>query len=83
MLGLQLKEAEIVNILIKLKKSGLSESTLRGMSYHLKHLAEHCDLNNEESIKEYIANKRCNNFYKMSPKDLNRLRILSSSLNKQ
>ena len=48
-------EGKIVKTLIKLKRSGLSENTLRTVSNNLKHLAKHCNLDDVESVKEFIA----------------------------
>ena len=45
-------EGKIVKTLIKLKRSGLSEGTLRTVSNNLKHLAKHCNLDDVESVKE-------------------------------
>ena len=43
-------EGKIVKTLIKLKRSGLSEGTLRTVSNNLKHLAKHCNLDSVESV---------------------------------
>ena len=59
-------EGKIVKTLIKLKRSGLSEGTLRTVSNNLKHLAKHCNLDDVESVKEFIANKKCDNSFKIS-----------------
>jgi hypothetical protein len=37
--------------LIKLRNKGLAEGTLRNISFNLKHLAKHTDLDNPESVK--------------------------------
>jgi hypothetical protein len=57
-------EAEIVNTLIKPKGSGLAESTLRRVSYELSRLAKHCDLDNTDDVKNYIADIKGANSYK-------------------
>ena len=59
-------EGKIVKTLIKLKRSGLSEGALRTVSNNLKHLAKHCNLDDVESVKEFIANKKCDNSFKIS-----------------
>ena len=57
-------ESKIVNTLIKLKSSGLAESTLRPVSYELSRMAKHCDLDNPDDVKNYIANMKGANSYK-------------------
>jgi len=57
-------EAKILNTLIKLRAQGLSEGTLRNISFNLKHLAKHSDLDDPESVKMYIARKQCANSQK-------------------
>jgi integrase len=57
-------ESKIVNTLIKLKGSGLAESTLRRVSYELSRMAKHCDLDNTDAVKNYIANMKGANSYK-------------------
>jgi len=57
-------KCRIVNTLIKLKNRGLAEGTLRNISFNLKHLAKHTNLDNPESVKEYIAKKDCANSFK-------------------
>ena len=54
----------ILNTLISLKRKGLARSTLEHISFILKYLAKHCDLNNPESVKDFIANKNVENSYK-------------------
>ena len=51
--------------MLKLKSNGLSESTLRTIGYILKELSHHCILDNPQSVKEYIANKKCTNSFKI------------------
>jgi len=53
-----------VNVLIKLKASGLAESTLRRISYELSVLARHCDLDSPDDVKNFIANMKGKNSYK-------------------
>jgi len=55
-----------VTTLIKLKNRGLADGTLRNISFNLKHLAKHSNLDNPESVKEYIAKKNCANSQKMN-----------------
>jgi hypothetical protein len=42
--------------LIKLKASGLAESTLRCVSYELSVLARHVSLDTPDDVKNHIAN---------------------------
>ena len=57
-------EGRIVNTLIRLKGSGLAESTLKHVSWHLSHLARFCDINDVEAVKNFIANMKGFNSYK-------------------
>jgi len=61
--GLRRKE-EIINTLIKLKASGLTEGTLRNISYSLAKLDRLTDLNEPEQVKLAIANLKVQNSYK-------------------
>jgi len=54
----------IVNTLISLRRRGLAKSTLEHISFMLRYLAKHCDLDSPESVKEFIANKDVDNSYK-------------------
>jgi len=47
----------ILNILVKLKKNGRSDDTIKNTDKLLRHLDQHTDLNNPEAIKEFIATK--------------------------
>ena len=57
-------QEKIVNTLIKLKGSGLAESTLRRVSYELSRMAKHCDLDNTDDVKSYIADMKGANSYR-------------------
>jgi integrase/recombinase XerD len=52
--------------LLKLKGSGLSQSTLEGTSYKLSYLSERCNLLKPEEVKFCIANLKVANSYKQS-----------------
>jgi len=56
----------IINTLLKLKGSGLAESTLNGTSYKLKYLGERCNLLEPEEVKCCIASLKVANSYKQS-----------------
>ena len=47
-----------------MKARGLSENTLKIVSYRLKVLSKHCDLDNPEQVNTFIANLRASNSYK-------------------
>ena len=55
---------KILNTLIKLKGSGLAESTLRSVSYELSYLAKCCDLDNSDDVNSCIASMKGVNSYK-------------------
>ena len=57
---------QIINTLLKLKASGLTEGTLRNISYTLKRISNNADLNNPEEVKLYIANQQVANSYKQA-----------------
>jgi integrase len=57
-------QEKIVNTLIKLKGSGLAESTLRRVSYELSRMAKQCDLDNTDDVKSYIADMKGANSYR-------------------
>jgi len=56
---------QIINTLLENRKRGLAESTLKSISYSLKQLSRHADLNNPESVKEHIANMEVSNSTKI------------------
>jgi hypothetical protein len=47
-----------------MKAQGLSENTLKIVSYRLKVLSKHCDLDDPEQVNAFIANLRGSNNYK-------------------
>ena len=54
----------IFDVLWDCRKMGYSESSLYCWGKRLRHLARHCDLDVPESVKAYIAGKRCSVAYK-------------------
>jgi len=56
---------QIINTLLENRKRGLAESTLNSISYSLKQLSRHAELNNPESVKEQIANMEVSNSTKI------------------
>ena len=57
-------DEKVVNTLIRLRSSGLSEGTLRNLAFNLKHLAKFSDLDCPESVKDCISRKDCANSFK-------------------
>ena len=65
--GLRCSESikgKIVTTLIKLHNKGLDKKTLRNIDFQLRHLGKYADLDNPESVREYIAKKNCANSQK-------------------
>ena len=56
----------IINTLIKLKASGLTEGTLRNISYTLIRLNKLCDITKPEEVKLQVANLKVANSYKQA-----------------
>ncbi|MCJ7422692.1 hypothetical protein MUP01_00265 [Candidatus Bathyarchaeota archaeon] len=50
--------------LFRLKGSGLAESTLKHVSWHLSFLARYCDLDNPTEVAGFLANMKGANSYK-------------------
>jgi len=57
-------DEKVVNTLIRLRSSGLSEGTLRNLAFNLKHLAKFSDLDCPESAKDCISRKDCAHSFK-------------------
>jgi len=57
-------KGNIINTLIKLKSSGISESTLKYVAYRLSVLDRNCDLDNTQEVSNFIANMKASNSYK-------------------
>jgi integrase len=53
-------------VCLKLKRSGLAESTVKNVSNQLLHLARYCDLDVPEQVKGFIADKNVENSYNHS-----------------
>jgi integrase len=49
-------KGKIVEFLFHCQKEGLAPATLEGLNYKLTKMAKHADLNDPESVKEYLAN---------------------------
>jgi integrase len=56
-----LHEDRIINTLLQMKNSGLSEGTLATASQKLNQLGKHADLQNPQAILEHIANSKVSN----------------------
>jgi integrase len=59
-------KGKILTTLIKLENRGLAEGTLRNLSFNLKHLAAHANIDDPESVNAFIAKKSCANSQKMN-----------------
>jgi len=57
-------EGKIITTLFRLKGSGLAESTLKHVSWHLSFLAGHCDLDSPVEVADFLANMKGANSYK-------------------
>ena len=63
--GLRPKNIELaINVLLKLKASGLQEGTLRNIAYCLARIEKNADLTNPEEVKLFIANLKVADSYK-------------------
>jgi len=58
-------EGRIINTLLESRKRGLAENTLKSISFSLKQLSRNADLNNSDSVKEYIADMKVSNATKI------------------
>ena len=47
-----------------MKKNAYAETTIKATGKRLRHLKKHCNLENPEDVKGFIANKQCSNAYK-------------------
>jgi hypothetical protein len=56
-----LHQDRIINTLLQMKNSGLSESTLSTVSQKLNQLGRHADLQNPQEVLAYIANCKVSN----------------------
>jgi len=54
----------VINTMLWMKKEAYEPSTIKATAKRLKHLLRNCNFNDPESIKTYIANKKCSNSYK-------------------
>ncbi len=55
---------KVFQLLLKLKSQGLSENTLKIVAYRLKVLWRNCNLDDPESVNNFIANMKASNSYK-------------------
>jgi integrase len=58
------EDSALVNVLWWMKKQGYAESTIEATGKRLRNLKKNCDLNDPESVKGYVANKKCTNGFK-------------------
>jgi hypothetical protein len=52
---------QTLEVILDLKKQGKAEETINGYSRRLRHLAKNTDINDPETVKEYISNKKSSN----------------------
>lgn len=57
-------KSQIFNVLWNLKKKGYSEDTIRNSHKALKYLSKHCNLEDSESVKGFVANLEHSNGWK-------------------
>lgn len=57
-------ESKVFHTLWELKKEGYADTSIKTTNTRLRYLAKHCDLDNPESVKSYIASKECTMAYK-------------------
>jgi hypothetical protein len=50
-----------LEVILDLKKQGKAEETINGYSRRLRHLVKNTDINDPETVKEYISNKQSSN----------------------
>jgi hypothetical protein len=54
----------IINVMLWMKKNAYEKSTIKATAKRLKHLQKNCLLADPESVKIFIANKKCGNGFK-------------------
>jgi len=54
----------ILNVLISMKNNGKADATIKATDKSLTQISQYADLNNPETVKQYIANKNVANGYK-------------------
>ena len=57
-------DINIPNALLFMKKNAYADTTIKAVGKRLRHLQKHCDVQDPESVKTFIANKTCSNAYK-------------------
>jgi hypothetical protein len=56
----------IINVILWMKKQAYEETTIKATAKRLKYLQKNCHLADPESIKLFVANKKCSNAFKES-----------------
>jgi integrase len=59
-------EELIINTLLKLKTTGISENSLKSINYRLQYINKYTNLNNPEEVKTFIATMKQANSYKIA-----------------
>ena len=56
----------LINVMLWMKKNAYEETTIKATAKRLKHLQKNCLLADPESVKAFVANKKCSNAFKES-----------------
>jgi len=48
----------LLNVLVRMKNNGKSDYTIKAVDKSLKHIAKHADLDNPDTVKQFIADKQ-------------------------
>jgi len=62
----KIASANIINVILWMKKQAYEETTIKATAKRLKHLQKNCLLADPESVKLFVANKKCSNGFKES-----------------
>jgi hypothetical protein len=70
----------ILNVMLWMKKEAYADSTIKATAKRLKHLKKNCLLADPESVKIFVANKKCSIAFKNPyEKAFNRLYVFYSN----
>jgi integrase len=56
----------IINVMMWMKKNAYEDTTIKATAKRLNHLKKNCHLADPESVKVFVANKKCSNAFKES-----------------
>jgi hypothetical protein len=54
----------IINVMLWMRKQAYEDTTIKATAKRLKHLQKNCYLADPESVKLFVANKKCSNGFK-------------------